>query len=58
MSIVNRLQEVKQDEPVLTVTELEFIIHKLREAPYTGYEFEQYFKVHKKLVDGLRALQK
>jgi hypothetical protein len=58
MSIVNRLQEHKQEEPVLSAEELEFMIHKLREAPYKGYEFEKYFRIHKKLVDGLKALQK
>jgi len=36
-------------EVVLTDQEVDFILHKLRESTYKGYEFEKYATVYSKL---------
>lgn len=54
MSIVNKNQPVPK-KPVADFTkeELEFIIVKLQESSYKGYEFEKYYQVYRKLADKL-----
>ena len=54
MSIANKTQP-EDKKPVVDFTkeELEFIIIKLQESSYKGFEFEKYYQVYKKLVDKL-----
>lgn len=55
MSIVNKLPQEAPKVTDFTKEELEFIIIKLQNTDYKGYEFEQYFKVYKKLVDKIKT---
>lgn len=55
MSIINKLPQETPKTVDFTKEELEFIIVKLQSTDYKGYEFEQYFKVYKKLVDKLKT---
>jgi proline dehydrogenase len=56
MSIVNKVQSTVTKKPDdFTKEELEFIIAKLQESNYRGYEFEKYYQVYRKLVDKIRA---
>ena len=49
--IVNNTPEtsLENQEVVLTDQEVDFILHKLRESTYKGYEFEKYATVYSKL---------
>jgi hypothetical protein len=49
--IVNNTSEppTGSQEVVLTDQEVDFILHKLRESTYKGYEFEKYATVYSKL---------
>jgi hypothetical protein len=65
MGIVNKLDKSRQQtvtspadnitppnsnqEVVFTDQEVDFILHKLRESTYKGYEFEKYATVYSKL---------
>ena len=54
MSIATKNQpETKKPVVDFTKEELEFIIIKLQESSYKGFEFEKYYQVYKKLVDKL-----
>lgn len=45
-----KLKEAEQ----FTEDELEFIVQKLRSAEYKGHEFEQFFKILKKITDSIK----
>jgi hypothetical protein len=55
MSIVDKSKKEESSTPDFTKEELEYILHKLRDASYKGYEFEQFFQIYKKLVDKIKA---
>jgi ribosomal protein S6 len=55
MSIVDRSKIDVNSTPDFTKEELEYILQKLRDASYRGYEFEQFFKIYKKLVDKIKT---
>jgi thymidine phosphorylase len=50
MGLINKIQK-KKEETDLSKEEVQFILNKLRNANYKGEEFEQFFKVMKKLTD-------
>lgn len=64
MSIVKSLEAKKktntqqslptQEQHVLTDQELEFILLKLRESNYKGYEFDMYARVYKKIAEHIK----
>lgn len=61
MGIVNTIearnkkqaQTVNQND-VLTDQELEFILLKLRDSNYKGFEFDMYARVYKKIADHIK----
>lgn len=61
MGIVNTIearnkkqaQTVNQND-VLTDQELEFILLKLRDSTYKGFEFDMYARVYKKIADHIK----
>ena len=48
----------KDKENFLQVEDIEFILHKLRQAPYTGHEFEKFYSVWAKLATKHKELKK
>lgn len=46
-------QTVNQND-VLTDQELEFILLKLRDSTYKGFEFDMYARVYKKIADHIK----
>lgn len=43
-------------EGELNKSELVFILAKMKDAPYTGHEFEMYFSILKKITDHIKVL--
>jgi len=58
MSIVDRTKQSLNTPPDFTKEELEYLLTKLRDATYKGYEFEQFFQIYKKVVDKIRIQAK
>ena len=48
----------KEKENFLSVDDIEFVLNKLREAPYTGHEFEKFYAVWTKLTAKHKELKK
>lgn len=49
-TITTQDEEKIKQEVVLTDQEVDFILHKLRESTYKGYEFEIYSIIYSKLA--------
>jgi hypothetical protein len=50
LTVINQAETpLENQEVVLTDQEVDFILHKLRESTYKGYEFEKYATVYSKL---------
>jgi|11BtaG_2_1085332.scaffolds.fasta_scaffold01317_9 hypothetical protein len=48
------LSKQKEKENFLNSQDIEFVLRKLRQAPYTGDEFESFYTVWVKLSDKLK----
>ncbi len=48
------LSKQKEKENFLDSRDIEFVLRKLRQAPYTGDEFESFYTVWVKLSDKLK----
>lgn len=58
MGIISKSRRAKDSADELSKEELEFILLKLRNANYTGHEFEMFYKVWVKLAGKLKKLER
>lgn len=57
MGIISSSRKRTQSDYSLNKDELEFVLTKLRNANYTGHEFEMFYKVWVKLAGSFKELQ-
>lgn len=57
MGIISKTRKSQKPNSRLEKEELEFVLLKLREANYTGHEFEMFYKVWVKLAGSLKSIE-
>ena len=57
MGIISKTRKSQKPNNRLEKEELEFVLLKLREANYTGHEFEMFYKVWVKLAGSLKSIE-
>ena len=57
MGIISKTRKSQKPDSRLEKEELEFVLLKLREANYTGHEFEMFYKVWVKLAGSLKSIE-
>jgi hypothetical protein len=57
MGIISKTRKSQKPDSRLEKEELEFVLLKLREANYTGHEFEMFYKVWVKLAGYLKSIE-
>ena len=57
MGLLGKLK-VQKEKDELTISDLKFLLTKLRSADYKGVEFEQFYQVWVKLTDALEQKNK
>lgn len=57
MGILTNSRKRAQPDNTLSKDELEFVLLKLRNANYTGHEFEMFYKVWVKLAGSFKDLE-